>query len=71
MSATVNYDRVNKTFRITVDGRAVNVQVQSGWRGLDPQWVLMGVASQCNDQGGIWLPAEAREEVLRIVQAGL
>ena len=71
MSASVSYDRFAKRFNITVDGKHLRIDVQPGWRGLDPQWVLMGVASQCNDQGGVWLPADAREEILRIVQAGL
>lgn len=71
MSAQVQYDRITKRFRITVEGKTINVDVQPGWRGLDAQWVLMGIAEQCNRQGGVWLPSDAREQILKLVQGGL
>lgn len=71
MSAQVEYDRMSRRFRITVEGKTINVDMQPSWRGLDPQWVLMGIAEQCNRQGGVWLPSDARDQILKIAQAGL
>lgn len=69
--ATVEYDRSLQRFRITVDGKTAVVNVSPSWRGLDPQWVLAGISVQCAQTSGIWLPSDAREQVLALIKAGL
>ena len=64
---TARHDARNNSIIVTIDGKDCPIPMQSSWRGTG-QFALLCVASAANDLHGIWLPAQARQQIAEILK---